>query len=53
MRKPTMTATKINGRKFAIIERHATSDKYFTEEDVKRCARYNPHDLYTDWNKKK
>ena len=42
-----MTATKINGRK------HATSDKHFTEEDVKRCARYNPHDLYTDWNKKK
>lgn len=53
MKKPTMTATKINERELAIIERYATSDKQFTKEDVKRCVRYNPHDLYTDWSKKK
>ena len=52
MKKPTTTATKINERELAIIERYATSDKQFIE-DVKRCVRYNPHDLYTDWSKKK
>ena len=44
-------ALKKHYRYMATEEELKRGDPHFTAEDIKRCGKHNPHDLYTDKQK--